>query len=142
MIFEMQQNSDITYRLYDWERNNINEDRPLSIVDSLKSIKFDSNAGKIKTKLKLLSDNMYWRKLTKCKYFNSEELMVKKKTTICDSLNMARVITIIEGKIEIEIAANKKYSYSRGDIVFIPFGLSELAITLYNNSRVIYTEII
>jgi mannose-6-phosphate isomerase len=42
LLVEIQQNSDTTYRVYDWERRDFNDrERELHLVESLQSIRFD-----------------------------------------------------------------------------------------------------
>ena len=140
VIFEIQQNSDITYRIYDWGRQNLKEDRPLNITDALNSVKFDSNGGMVRSKETAVSGGIKSRSLARCGYFDSDELTFEKNSSYWYNDNKVMVLTVIDGSIQITDKKGEHCRYGRGILVFIPYSLTELLITAVKNTRLIITE--
>ncbi len=112
VLFEVQQNSDVTYRLYDWQRVGLDgKARELHIDKALDVISFN-NKNKTIVNQKL-----------SCDLFTIEEI-------ICvDSYNHIltgayfEVLTFIEGKGEIEYGEGNREPANLGDTFLIPASL-------------------
>ena len=76
LILEIQQNSDTTYRVFDWGRVGLDgKPRDLHIQESLESINFgDSNQSCIST-----SDTPGIETIAECKYFRIRGLNLSRK---------------------------------------------------------------
>ncbi|ERR1035437_1190022 len=140
VIFEIQQNSDITYRIYDWGRSDLKGDRGLNIIDAINSVKFGSKGGKVISKEKIIPGKIRVRQLARCGYFYCDEIIIGKNTAYWYDENKALVLTVIEGDISIAADNGKTYSYVKGDLVFFPYSLTGLLISAAKNSRLIITE--
>ena len=120
VVFEIQENSDVTYRLYDWDRvdEKTSKPRELQIENALACIDFSQteispvvpvleNDGPEKRE-KLFDDEHFklWR-LT-----GSAAFMVGKA-------EMPRVLVCVSGTGELE-AHNDLYKISKGEVMFIP----------------------
>jgi mannose-6-phosphate isomerase len=133
LILEIQQNSDTTYRVYDWGRLGINnKPRELHIEESLKSINFNDieptllntqNSGKIV-------------QLAKCKFFRitkydarkGEEILIKKAKVDC------AIIHLVSGFLKVG-----KDFINKGEQVLSPYE-SECILTVVNHSTFLVTD--
>lgn len=87
LIYEIQQSSDITYRLYDYNRlDELGNLRPLNIEDSLKVIKYDT---------KILKKNEKY--LVDSKYFKLKKLIINGQYKLNISEAQWLEITVISG---------------------------------------------
>jgi len=115
IICEIQQSSNITYRVYDYGRVGIDgKPRQLHIekaLDVTKLQKFIDNTG---TEKYLNINGNKTRLLTKCKYFICKEVIVKSNFNYCDDKSFS-VINFIKGKGTINGC-----NYIDGDTFFIP----------------------
>lgn len=120
VIFEVQQNSDVTYRLYDWQRVGLDgKARELHIDKALDVIDFDSNNKKIVN-----------QKLS-CHVFTIEEI-------ICVDFYMHilpgdsfEILTFIEGTGEIEYGEGNREHAKAGDTILLPASLGRYKIVGY-----------
>ena len=133
LILEIQQNSDTTYRVYDWGRvDHDKRPRTLHIEESLKSINFnDINPTLLSTQnsqgILILAD---------CKFFRIKKYSFEKGTKI--NLKVAdidcSIIHLISGSIQIGADLIKK-----GEQVLSPFS-SECDVTLLTDSVFLVTD--
>ncbi len=106
IIAEIQQNSNTTYRIYDWGRkDNSGQSRPLHIEKGLDAINFDSTDLKL-TPPKLIEKNDQWTKELLCdnKYFSIERIKCHKDSLIsgtCDGSTM-EIWGVIDGRAYIQ----------------------------------------
>ena len=113
-LFEVQQNSALTYRLYDWGKLGMNgKPRELHIEKSLKVMNLKKYEP-IKFEKPLLG---------KCAYFATYEYLVNDKCFIKTNNDSFVSITFIEGSGKVNDIA-----YKKGDTFFIPT-LSEAKIS-------------
>lgn len=115
---EIQQTSDITYRIYDWDRKDINgNERELHLEKSLKAVKRNipqSNSTAGHTSYKNA------RVLASCRYFTSTVIEIDQATSIDYSQNDSFVIFMcVEGSFEISINDSKE-KVSFGETVLVP----------------------
>ena len=128
LIAEIQQNSDTTYRFYDYNRLDANGNpRELHIKQALDVC--------IKTKTeykdpKIKADNMPWfENLSQCQYFNVSRFDIKniKNMTLNCPVSFGSVICL-DGDGEI-IYKRKKYKIKKGDSYFFPAKTNDYKIT-------------
>lgn len=111
LICEIQQNSNTTYRVYDYDRRDADGNkRPLHIeqaieVSELKPVK----------KQETSKGNL----LAKCKYFTVEKCSVKEQTKIFVTEDTFKSVIILEGTGELEYSGGKIH-FKKGDSLFIP----------------------
>ena len=140
VIYEVQQNSDVTYRLYDWGRRSSGDDRPLHISDAINSVKFYENNPKAAAKPGKFADSITLRQLAQCAYFNAAEAVFEKNASYWYNENRALVMAVIDGEIDITTTEGENHRYVKGGHVFIPYGLTGLLIKALKSSRLIITE--
>ncbi len=96
MIFEVQQNSNTTYRVYDWGR----KDRTLHLEEACSCIKFDDTANpKVKSLLVEESGPMRRSTLLSTLFFSVEKIELEERTQIeCDPRTFQVFFDLKKGK--------------------------------------------
>jgi mannose-6-phosphate isomerase len=126
VLCEVQQNSDITYRFYDYKRPGVDgKPRPLHIEQALDVLKWRTSGGRTEP-LEVISGSGERHCLAACSYFTTEKL----------SLN-GRVQHDVRGRVEIWIALEGGARFEgggetavcgRGEAVVLPAALESVAI--------------
>jgi mannose-6-phosphate isomerase len=121
LICEVQQNSSLTYRLYDYDRVDAKGNkRELHIEKSLKVID-PQRVGIVNEEVKQLDANK--KLLASCKYFTTTEITVDGDVDIEVDDSSFASITVVEGEGEVIVDGNKE-TLKLGDTCFIPAGYS------------------
>jgi mannose-6-phosphate isomerase len=136
LIFEVQQNADITYRLFDWGRLEKGKPRQLHIEEALMSFRFGLEKalkdGGFKSR-----GGMSVRKLLGCCYFQSSEVKTSGKLSYMEKGGKPVVAAVIEGEMRVEGG----YVFKRGDVVFLPYSYRNYIIKFSKGARIIFTEV-
>ncbi|MGL6065241.1 MAG: type I phosphomannose isomerase catalytic subunit [Fusobacteriaceae bacterium] len=120
LICETQQNSDTTYRIFDFDRVVDGQLRPLQLDKAIEVIKFNESP-KItteKARENLIFKNCIIQKLVCSEYFSIDKLIVKGQYRDDINLNF-KVYSIISGNGFIRVK-EKDYPIKIGDTYFIP----------------------
>ena len=128
MIFEVQQNSDTTYRVFDWNRLGLDgQPRALHVDESLQSIDFaDSEPGVVEQRGESVAG---------CEYFHVEKWTLTGPRT-AGGPGFA-IFTVIAGSLE---CAGRKFAM--GDFFLIPASLADRDLKpLEENTTVLRTTI-
>ena len=126
LLCETQQNSDTTYRIYDFDRTVNGVPRPLHLEKAADVINF----GEIpvvtseETRQNIKLRNCVKQELVRCKYFNVDKLKVNGIFHDEISENF-KVYSILEGEGDI-IYNDIKYPARKGDTYFIPANMNVL----------------
>ena len=119
LICEIQQNSSLTYRLYDYDRvdakgnkRELHIDKSLKVIDSSRVCKVNEEVKEFDVNKKLLAS---------CKYFTTTEIKVDYEMAIEVNEDSFASITVVEGGGEIDVDGNKEI-LNLGDTCFIPAG--------------------
>ncbi|QTL99360.1 mannose-6-phosphate isomerase [Iocasia frigidifontis] len=130
LLAEIQQNSDTTYRVYDWNRKGQDgKPRDLHIKKALDVIDFAVNPFSNTTKSLLVENQNYSKQyLSICPYFAVEKYDVCKKFTLNPAGKSFYILMNITGKGEIGYD-NKSFEFDRGMTYFIPASLKNLTIS-------------
>jgi mannose-6-phosphate isomerase len=124
VLAEIQENSDITYRLYDWGRDDAK--RPLHIEQSLRVLNFArQREHKIPT-LTIRRDEFDRHILVACAYFAFERWDVR-ATAHIELNNHFDILTLIEGAAEI-VSASARARATRGQTILLPAQLGAYRI--------------
>ena len=116
MVAEIQQTSDITYRLYDFDRVDARGNtRELHIDLALEAINYNNVETKKEYTKKINSSN----KIVDCPYFTTNLIPLDGEVSISKTGQSFTVFMCIEGTFEIEYN-NLKTQYKKGDTVLIP----------------------
>lgn len=123
VIFEIQQNSDITYRLYDWGRGK----RPLHVKDAIAAIK-NGNAADAGRKIRV-----------SCGFFGAAEAVMEKGTRYRYNKNSVMVFSVMAGGITITSGPGK-WIFGKGAVVLMPYSFSNFMITAQKKSKLVVVE--
>lgn len=124
LLCETQQNSDTTYRIYDFDRTVNGVPRPLHLEKAADVINFGEvpvvTSEETRQNIKLR--NCVKQELVRCKYFNVDKLKINGIFHDEISENF-KVYSILEGEGNI-IYNDEKYTARKGDTYFIPANLN------------------
>lgn len=135
IILEIQQNSDLTYRLYDYNRKdkagNLRElhiKKALDVIhdysaDECEKIRFSDMQKEIGGQNRHIDSEV----LAKCKYFHVEKAKFSDKYCFNVDNDSFASITFISGDGEM-IFENASYPFTKGDTYFMPAGAGEINI--------------
>ena len=124
VVAEIQQTSDITYRLYDFDRLDANGNRRELHVDlALEAI----NYNKVETKKEYAKNVNQSNEVVDCPYFTTNFLPLDGEVAVSKSGKMFTVYMCVEGTFEIEYD-NSKYQYKKGDTVLIPAAMNTFTL--------------
>jgi mannose-6-phosphate isomerase len=120
VIFEIQQNSDTTYRVFDWNRVGLDgKPRDLHIPESLASIDFeDFEPQPISTKLRK-AEPLAGRPVINCPLFDVVTFNVASAGSMLLNLDKVRIIGVINGRVTIT-NSQESAELKPGDFCLIP----------------------
>jgi mannose-6-phosphate isomerase len=125
VVAEIQQTSDITYRLYDFDRKDAQGNtRELHVDLALEAI----NYNKVNTFKEYTKEVNESNVIVDCPYFTTNFLPLEGEKTMLKTGDTFTVYMCIEGSFEMEY--NKvKYNYKKGDTVLIPAAMNEFTLS-------------
>jgi len=128
LIYEIQQNSDTTYRVFDWNRMGLDgKPRDLHLAESIASIDFeDFEPG---------MDTPDGHTLATCEYFTVDQLDLKAGDPITNPNDRFSIITVVSG----EITDIEGQTFRMGDFFILPRGAHPL--TARSEALVLQTRI-
>lgn len=120
LIYEVQQNSNTTYRLYDWGRLDVNgKQRPLHIEDAFQAMTFKQTHVQALEKKRLFHDDYKEiKQLVQSPYFSLNSWDIKERFFI-KSLSCFRLFFVQEGAVTIK-ESNADLNISKGQSFLIP----------------------
>jgi len=126
LLYEIQENSDITFRLYDWGRvDNQGRPRELHLEQALDSLRPDRHAI-VTTPLALDG----WREvLAVCRYFALERWRVGGAQPVCGTSGSTfRLLSCIEGSLEIHSGRSNVTTLALGRTVLLPADMPDIVL--------------
>lgn len=112
-VYEIQQNSDVTYRVYDWDRP-ASAGRPLHIEKSIAVTDINSQ-GQLKKSLDFPYQNIF-----KCQYFSLDLIQTEKdKVELNTNQDTFHALMVIEGVAEF-IDPGTQFSLNQFESVLVP----------------------
>lgn len=125
LLAEIQQTSDITYRIYDYDRvDNEGKTRELHIDLALEAI----NYSVVDTQKKYKTEKNIFNDVVDCPYFTTTILPLQGSLEIEKTSESFTVYMCVEGYFEIEYD-HQKYSYEKGATILIPAALNTFRIS-------------
>lgn len=125
VVAEIQQTSDITYRIYDFDRKDADgKERELHIDLALDAI----NYNKIEAQKKYTQEPNKSNQVVDCKYFTTNFIPLNGTINVAKSQETFTVYMCTEGNFEIQ-TENEIFSYQKGDTVLIPAILNKFTIS-------------
>src|SRR5205823_6107112 len=120
VTFEIQQNSDTTYRVFDWNRVGLDgQPRELHVAQSLASIDFNDFEPKLAEAKFSGDDKLKSRPLARDKLFNVELLEMKMDATAKLKEQKLQIVAVVSGQIEIQ-SNSEIINLSAGQFCLIP----------------------
>ena len=125
VVAEIQQTSDITYRLYDFDRvDAAGNERELHIDLALDAINYDK-VDTFKSYTKEINNS---NTIVDCPYFTTNFLPLDGEKKMLNSGNSFSVYMCTEGTFEID-CDNSKFQYKKGDTILIPAALKTFVLS-------------
>jgi len=124
LIYEIQQNSDTTYRVYDWNRVGLDgQPRKLHIEESLRCIDFDDREPEM--------DEADGDVISQCEHFQVEKQELPSGKPL-DSVRRGRfaIVTVVRGAIQ----GTPDEIFREGDFFVIPFGQNDTGLAAAETS--------
>ncbi len=136
LLCEVQQNSSITYRLYDYDRvdgngnkRQLHIDKAIEVTDTSKVVKANENSEKIDENALMLAS---------CKYFTASEITCNEEYTFEVGEDSFVSLTVVDGSGAI-MANGSCITLDLGDTVFLPAGLGK--VDIYGNLKAISARV-
>jgi mannose-6-phosphate isomerase len=124
IIAEIQQTSDITYRLYDFDRVDANGNtRELHIDLALDAINYE----KIEAQKKYSKIENASNEVVDCSYFTTNFIPLNGNINVSKNQKSFTVYMCVDGDFDL-IFNNEEYNYKKGDTVLIPASLVDFQL--------------
>lgn len=135
VLAEIQQSSDITYRLYDWDRvDDKGKPRPLHIIESLQAIDYKP-IKEYKTKYSIVENNTV--SLVNCPQFITNILAFSKPIVKdFETLDSFVVYLCTEGAFEVKYE-KEHIPVKKGEVVLIPNIIEKIELYPIGNAKVL-----
>jgi mannose-6-phosphate isomerase len=139
VIFEIQQNSDTTYRVFDWNRVGLDgKPRELHVAESLASIDFnDFEPGLVHSQS--AGDEVKTRLLVDDPLFKVEAVEMKFGTNLNLKLHKLQIVAVVRGQLEIK-AGSDSVNLTAGRFCLVPASLEQTKIVTKSNVVLLRVE--
>ena len=120
LLFEVQQTSDITYRLYDWDRIDAKTKQPrqLHVDEGLACADFRRGPCHPVGPAVAVSAGVRREGLVTCPYFTLERLTAKCPFRV-GAPDRCRAVVCVKGRGELE-SRGKRFAFGTGDVLLLP----------------------
>jgi mannose-6-phosphate isomerase len=139
VVFEVQENSDVTFRLYDWNHVDAKTGKPraLQVDRALACIDFGGCAGGLVAPVVEATEPVERERLFRCEHFRLSRLRGQSPFTVGAS-GVPSVLVSVEGAGQVE-HGGAAYAIGKGDVFLLPAVLG--ACTFQPSSAVSVLEI-
>jgi mannose-6-phosphate isomerase len=120
VVFEVQQNSDVTFRLFDWQHIDAKTGqlRPLQVDQAFACIDFDRNAGGLVAPRVETTTPVQREKLFDCEAFHLDRLLGTLPFAV-GAATVPSVLVCVDGSGQVE-HGEVPYLISKGDVYLLP----------------------
>lgn len=133
VIAEIQQTSDITYRVYDWDRVDADgKSRELHIELALDAINYNTTETKKEYSQNLNQSN----EMVNCPYFITNYFPLDGNVEVKKKIDSFKVYMCMEGTFELSHDSGKS-EYKKGDTILIPAAMDDFIL----NGKAVLLEI-
>jgi mannose-6-phosphate isomerase len=142
VIFEIQQNSDTTYRVFDWNRVGLDgQPRELHVAQSLASIDFNDFEPKLVASKYLSAANFKFRHLVQDPLFEVQEIVFENAGSLVLAGQYLRIIAVIKGSATVIGGENKiSGKLKPGQFCLIPACLKNVEIQAQSQTTFLCVE--
>lgn len=123
VICEIQQNSSLTYRLYDYGRLDKNGNPRQLHIDKAVDVTDTTKVVSPNAETKVLGNGV--TRLAECKYFTTDKVVLDGEHAFEVGEDSFLTVTCVEGSAEF-VYNGKKYPVGTGDTYFLPSGMGEV----------------
>jgi mannose-6-phosphate isomerase len=125
VVAEIQQTSDITYRLYDFDRVDVDGNlRELHIDLALDAINYHA----IETQKQYQKQINQSNEVVDCSYFTTHFIPLAGEMNVQKTAETFTVYMCVDGEFEI-VLEGKHYSYTKGDTVLVPAAVTSFQLS-------------
>ena len=130
LLAEVQESSNVTYRVYDYDRVDKNGKKRELHFDKAVQVMDMGIAPDIKQKKRLVKyyPGCSRELLCRCKYFETERIQVTKGFSFSVMENSFQVLMCLDGYGQVEVDGDKPVRFSKGETVFLPAGIGRCLI--------------
>lgn len=125
VICEIQQNSSLTYRLYDYGRVDKNGQPRQLHIDKAVEVTDTSKVVTPNAEVRDLGSGV--TRLAECKYFTTDKIILDGEKTLNVTDESFLTVTCVEGSAEL-VYNGKRYQIDTGDTYFLPAGMGEVQV--------------
>ena len=128
VIFEVQQNSDTTYRVFDWNRVGLDgRPRELHIGQSMACIDFDDFEPALVAGQTESRGDARVRPLAQCPQFTVEHYTLSAGRSACIALETMHILGVISGEVTVE-SATESSTLRPGQFCLVPASLDRVVL--------------
>ena len=139
VIFEIQQNSDTTYRVFDWNRVGLDgKPRELHIAESLASIDFNDFEPRL-IQNRFAGGKIKSRPLVNSPLFNVEALKMKNDTRLDLKPRKLQIVAVVRGRLEIKSGSDSA-NLAAGQFCLVPACLEQTNISVKSDATLLRVE--
>ena len=129
VIFEIQQNSDTTYRVFDWNRVGLDgKPRELLVPQSLASINFNDFEPKLVSAQYRQAPNFKFRQLVEDPLFTVQEIVFENAGSVKLAGQFLRIIALVKGSATVADGGGIAAQLKPGGFCLIPAGLKNVEV--------------
>lgn len=137
-LYEVQQASDITYRVYDWDRP-LSEGRALHLEQARRSVRPSDNTARCSPMPPASLSGE--RELAKCEYFRLERLDLHSETIERETGGRSfHAITVVEGRVQVETSGGALELFTHASAV-IPAAAGWYRVTSNTSSAALVASV-
>ncbi|MBX3066196.1 MAG: class I mannose-6-phosphate isomerase [Anaerolineae bacterium] len=139
LIYELQQTSDTTYRVYDWDRLGLDgKPRELHLEKAIAVTKFEVNPpAKINYQMREVADGVEEAELIRGQYFTLHKLNLSETYALSTNRNRAHLITALTGHVEWRSSTHAPLLLPQGTSAFLPAGVGDYTLTPDGDAEVL-----
>lgn len=120
VIFEIQQNSDTTYRVFDWNRVGLDgKPRELHVPQSLASIDFNDFEPALESRDIVQRGDATVRTVAKCPLFTVEQIGLSATRSLSLPAQTMHILGVVAGTLSVE-GAREKLTLQAGEFCLVP----------------------
>ena len=130
LLAEVQENSNVTYRVYDYDRVDKNGKKRKLHFDKAVHVMDMGIAPDVKQKKRLVKyyPGCSRELLCRCKYFETERIQVTKGFSFSVREESFQVLICLEGYGQVGVDGDKPVRFTKGETVFLPAGIGRSLI--------------
>jgi mannose-6-phosphate isomerase len=141
VVFEVQENSDVTFRLYDWDHVDAKTGKPraLQVDQALACVNFAGGTGGLVTPVAEATTPVERERLFHCEHFWLSRLHGDSPFNV-GAAGVPRVLVCIEGAGQVE-HGGATYAVGKGEVVLLPAAIGPCTFQPCSTVSVLEIEI-